>query len=76
LAFWHFGRAEWFDDTQAPLRGSYDLADPHPRLLEIKAWGLLLAKIAGFKKVRVTVTRKLGVVLHALPNINTAFRWG
>jgi transposase len=42
----------------------------------LKAWGLRLAKTAGFKKARVAVARKLAVVLHAMWKTNTAFRWG
>ena len=42
----------------------------------LKAWGLRVAKAAGFKKARVAVARKLAVVLHAMWKTNTAFRWG
>ena len=43
-----------------------------PRL---KACGLWIAKVSGFKKARVAVTRKLAVVLHAMWKTNTEFRW-
>jgi len=41
----------------------------------LKAWGLKLAKVAGFKKARVAVARKLAVILHAMWKTNTPFRW-
>ena len=41
----------------------------------LKAWGLRLAKISGFKKARVAVARKLAVILHAMWKTNTEFRW-
>ena len=41
----------------------------------LKAWGLRLAKISGFKKARVAVARKLAVTLHAMWKTNTEFRW-
>jgi transposase len=41
----------------------------------LKAWGLRLAKISGFKKSRVAVARKLAVTLHAMWKTNTEFRW-
>jgi transposase len=41
----------------------------------LKAWGLKLAKTAGFKKARVAVARKLAVALHAMWKTNTPFRW-
>ena len=41
----------------------------------LKAWGLKLAKAAGFKKARVAVARKLAVILHAMWKTNTEFRW-
>jgi transposase len=41
----------------------------------LKAWGLRLAKSAGFKKARVAVARKLAVILHAMWKTNTPFRW-
>ncbi len=41
----------------------------------LKAWGLRLAKVSGFKKARVAVARKLAVVLHAMWKTNTEFRW-
>jgi hypothetical protein len=41
----------------------------------LKAWGLRIAKLSGFKKARVAVARKLAVVLHAMWKSNTEFRW-
>ena len=41
----------------------------------LKAWGLRIAKLSGFKKARVAVARKLAVVLHAMWKTNTEFRW-
>ena len=41
----------------------------------LKAWGLKLAKAAGFKKARVAVARKLAVILHAMWKTNSPFRW-
>ena len=41
----------------------------------LKAWGLRLAKLSGFKKARVAVARKLAVILHAMWKRNTPFRW-
>ncbi len=41
----------------------------------LKAWGLRLAKIAGFKKAKVAVARKLAVILHAMWKARTPFRW-
>ena len=41
----------------------------------LKAWGLRLAKLSGFKKARVAVARKLAVVLHAMWKTKTEFRW-
>lgn len=41
----------------------------------LKAWGLRLAKIAGFKKAKVAVARKLAVILHAMWKTRTPFRW-
>jgi hypothetical protein len=41
----------------------------------LKAWGLRVAKTAGFKKARVAVARKLAAVLHAMWKTNTKFRW-
>ena len=32
----------------------------------LKAWGLRIAKGAGFKKAKVAVARKLAVILHAM----------
>jgi transposase len=40
-----------------------------------KAWGLRLAKSAGFKKAKVAVARKLAVILHAMWKTNTPFRY-
>jgi transposase len=40
----------------------------------LKAWGLQLAKVGGFKKARVAVARRLAVVLHAMCKTNTEFR--
>jgi transposase len=45
------------------------------RFSTLKAWGLRLAKVSGFKKARVAVARKLAVVLHAMWKSNTEFRW-
>ena len=42
----------------------------------LKAWGLRLAKSAGFKKARVAVARKLAVILHAMWKTQAPFRWG
>lgn len=41
----------------------------------LKAWGLRLAKITGFKKAKVAVARKLAVILHAMWKSRTPFRW-
>jgi transposase len=41
----------------------------------LKAWGLRLAKSAGFKKAKVAVARKLAVILHAMWKTNTPFRY-
>ncbi len=46
------------------------------RFSRLKAWGLRLAKVCGFKKARVAVARKLAVILHAMWKTNTTFRWG
>ena len=45
------------------------------RFSRLKAWGLRIAKLSGFKKARVAVARKLAVVLHAMWKTNTEFRW-
>lgn len=45
------------------------------RFSSLKAWGLRLAKVSGFKKARVAVARKLAVILHAMGKTNTEFRW-
>jgi transposase len=45
------------------------------RFSRLKAWGLRLAKVCGFKKARVAVARKLAVILHAMWKTNTTFRW-
>jgi len=41
----------------------------------LKAWGLRIAKGAGFKKAKVAVARKLAVVLHAMWKTNEPFRY-
>ncbi|TIU86442.1 MAG: IS110 family transposase, partial [Mesorhizobium sp.] len=40
----------------------------------LKAWGLRIAKGAGFKKAKIAVTRKLAVILHAMWKTNEPFR--
>lgn len=40
----------------------------------LKAWGLRIAKGAGFKKAKVAVARKLAVILHAMWKTNEPFR--
>ncbi|SDE95542.1 Transposase IS116/IS110/IS902 family protein [Paracoccus isoporae] len=45
------------------------------RFSTLKAWGMKLAKVSGFKKARVAVARKLAVILHAMWKTNTPFRW-
>lgn len=40
----------------------------------LKAWGLRIAKAAGFKKAKVAVARKLAVILHAMWKTNEPFR--
>ena len=42
----------------------------------LKAWGLRIAKGAGFKKAKVAVARKLAVILHAMWKTNEPFRYG
>lgn len=41
----------------------------------LKAWGLKLAKVSGFKKAKVAVARKLAVILHAMWKNGSEFRW-
>jgi transposase len=41
----------------------------------LKAWGLRIAKGAGFKKAKVAVARKLAVILHAMWKTNEPFRY-
>jgi transposase len=41
----------------------------------LKAWGLRLARRAGFKKAKVAVARKLAVILHRMWLEGTDFRW-
>ena len=41
----------------------------------LKAWGLRIAKGAGFKKAKVAVARKLAVILHAIWRTNEPFRY-
>jgi transposase len=45
------------------------------RFSALKAWGLRLAKKAGFKKAKTAVARKLAVILHAMWKNGTEFRW-
>lgn len=45
------------------------------RLSTLKAWGLKLAKVSGFKKARIAVARKMAVILHAMWKTSTPFRW-
>lgn len=45
------------------------------RFSTLKAWGLKLAKVSGFKKARIAVARKIAVILHAMWKTNTPFRW-
>jgi transposase len=40
----------------------------------LKAWGLRIAKGAGFKKAKLAVARKLAVILHAMWKTNEPFR--
>ena len=40
----------------------------------LKAWGLRIAKGAGFKKAKVAVARKLAVILHAMWKTTEPFR--
>jgi alpha-D-ribose 1-methylphosphonate 5-triphosphate synthase subunit PhnL len=42
------------------------------RFSRLKAWGLRLAQVSGFKKARVAVARKLAVILHAMWKTQTA----
>jgi transposase len=46
------------------------------RFSSLKAWGLRLARVAGFKKARVAVARKLAVILHAMWKTQAPFHWG
>ncbi len=41
----------------------------------LKAWGLRIAKGAGFKKAKVAVARKLAVIFHAMWKTNEPFRY-
>ncbi|WP_292255490.1 hypothetical protein [Mesorhizobium sp.] len=41
----------------------------------LKAWGLRIAKGAGFKKAKVAVARKLAVILHAMWKTKEPFRY-
>ncbi|WP_292415111.1 transposase [Mesorhizobium sp.] len=41
----------------------------------LKAWGLRIAKGAGFKKAKVALARKLAVILHAMWKTNEPFRY-
>ena len=45
------------------------------RFSTLKAWGLKLASVSGFKKARIAVARKIAVILHAMWKTNTPFRW-
>jgi transposase len=45
------------------------------RFSSLKAWGLRLAKKAGFRKAKTAVARKLAVILHAMWKNGTEFRW-
>lgn len=42
---------------------------------DLKAWGLRLARKAGFRKAKTAVARKLAVILHAMWKNGTEFRW-
>ena len=42
---------------------------------KLKAWGVKLAKRIGSKKAKVTVARKLAVILHRMWADNTDFKW-
>jgi transposase len=46
------------------------------RFSRLKAWGLRLAQVSGFKKARVAVARQLAVILHAMWKTQSPFRWG
>jgi transposase len=41
----------------------------------LKAWGLRLARKAGFRKAKTAVARKLAVILHAMWKNGTEFHW-
>jgi transposase len=45
------------------------------RTSTLQAWGLAIAKRAGFKKAKVAVARKLAVILHRMWRDATEFRW-
>ena len=45
------------------------------RFSPLKAWGTRLVQRIGAKKARVTVARKLAVVLHWIWVDGTEFRW-
>ena len=49
-------------------------SDAANRFSYLKAWGLRIAKGAGFKKAKVNVARKLAVILHAMWKTNAPFR--
>ena len=46
----------------------------HTGFSSLKAWGLRIAKGAGFKKAKVAVARTLAVILHAMWKTNEPFR--
>jgi transposase len=46
------------------------------RFSRLKAWGLRLAQVSGFKKARVAVARQLAIILHAMWKTQSPFRWG
>ena len=41
----------------------------------MKAWGVRLAKRNGLRKAKVTVARKLAVILHRMWIDGTEFNW-
>jgi hypothetical protein len=41
----------------------------------LKAWGMRLAKRGSLKKAKITVARKLAVVMHRMWRDGTPFRW-
>ena len=62
--------------TRMPLyEAATTLLTRYTSFSTLKAWGLKLAKAAGFKKARVAVARKLAVILHAMWKTNSPFRW-